>query len=172
MRRGSKTSQRDERRLAAAFRATDYRVRVEGRTFVLRLDAPRARWPAGSAFRAWLEQRGLASWAIVTADNPGGRRRSPARNRAAKHALRRILDAHGWRHVPACNRARYGNWPDEEAFCVFAADLRQLRAVAASFGQAAIVIGDRVSGAPRLLWLAGNPAPECAAACHLVCKKS
>lgn len=137
--------------LEAAFCATTYCVEVGGEVFSLRIGE------AHPAFSAWLKRQGAATWGIVTACNPGGRP-TPDANTGRNRELRRLIEARGWRHVPACNRADAGDWPNEEGFCVLDADERLLGLLAAVFGQAAIVFGRADDGAGRLVWLDGLTA--------------
>lgn len=135
--------------LERAFRATTYCVEAGGEVFSLRIGE------AHPAFSAWLKQQGTATWGIVTACNPGGRP-TPDTNVGRNRELQRLIEARGWRCVPACNRADAGDWPDEPGYCVLDVEAHELGSLAAAFGQAAIAFGHADDGAGRLVWLAGG----------------
>lgn len=132
--------------LENAFRATTYCVEAAGEAFALRIGQ------AHPEFSSWLERQGVATWGIVTACNPAGKP-TPDLNAERNRALRELIEARGWSHVPACNCADAGNWPDEPGYCVLDVDVHELGFLAVAFGQAAIVFGRSDNGAGRLIWL-------------------
>lgn len=118
--------------LLRAFSATDYRVRVDGREFVVRPGRRHAQLDAALGDRPW---------AILTAHNPGARRVDEAGNRARHQRLldtlaQRRLEAH-----PGVNRDPAGGWPDEPSVLIVDPGLEELDALAELFGQAAAVTG-------------------------------
>ncbi len=132
--------------LEAAFLATTYRVVAPEAVFDLRIGEH------DPAFEAFLQQRGVACWGIVTACNPGGV--LTLDDNAQRHAaLLARLDGLGWRHFPASNHADSGEWPVEPGFCVLDASEQGLCRLAAEFGQAAIVFGQAGLGGGKLVWL-------------------
>lgn len=134
--------------LLQAFAATDYRVRVAGREFVVRPGCRHADLDAA------LDHR---SWAIVTAFNPRGRRIDDADNRARHQRLLENVRGQGCEAHPAVNRDPLGDWPDETAVMIVAAGIDELDAIAAAFDQAAIVTGE--PGRPAFLRLYGRDWP-------------
>lgn len=132
--------------LEASFLATTYCIDVRGECFDLRIGVPHP------DFAAWLDDEDASSWAVITACNPGGKP-TPLQNGARNEALRKSIETLGWRYVPARNRADGGRWPDEPGFCVFDAPEGQVCALAAGFGQAAIVVGSRGDASGALLWI-------------------
>jgi len=119
--------------LASAFVETDYLVEAPAGTISVRIGAT-----------APLLDRQLAGrpWAIITAHNPDGCRRSRHHNAAAHAKLQRELT--GMKPdvvLPACNRDRAGQWPDEVGWLFTPASMAQTDALARKYGQRAIVTG-------------------------------
>ncbi|MEF8699770.1 MAG: DUF3293 domain-containing protein [Candidatus Accumulibacter sp. UW26] len=139
--------------LAAAFQATTYRVETPEGIFSLRIGT------LDPVFDAFLLRHAVAAappagavgWAIVTAHNPGGLLGEDENRLRQKRLRQRILTA-GWHFLPACNVADVVGWPLEPSFLLLPADEEQSRALAAEFGQLAVVFG-RTGSAPQLLWL-------------------
>ncbi|MGI8748872.1 MAG: DUF3293 domain-containing protein [Deinococcus sp.] len=77
-----------------------------------------------------------ASWAILTAWNPGGEQADPERNRAAQLELRAALSGYAVRD----GRSGEGVWA-EEALIVSGLSLGRARARGWDFGQAAVLWG-------------------------------
>lgn len=134
------------RALAAAFRATCYRVDCAAGEFDLRIGVVNQR------FDDFLRACGARRWGLVTAHNPGGALASDARNAALTQALLERIDSLSWCWLPACNLADDGSWPAEPSVLILGVGEAALCALAAEFAQAAIVCGE-VGGAPRLVWL-------------------
>lgn len=143
-----------ESRLESVYRRAVYRVELPTPVEV----RVGARSPALDAGLAAL---GAASWAIVTADNPGSRRLPAGENRRRRRELAAALDRAGWRHLPACGLDPDGRWPPEPGWLVCGAPRGELIALAGRFGQAAILAG-RVGEVARLVWLeaAAQTPPE------------
>jgi hypothetical protein len=120
-------------RIAAAFRAADYIVGTGDAACRVRI---------GRRHPALDERVGHRPWSIVTAFNPGARRRDDDANRASDAALRRQLDALAPAVLIRCtNRDPAGDWPDEPSWLFAPADADAADALAAAHGQAAIVFG-------------------------------
>ncbi len=144
-----------------AFRATTYRVSTDAGVFDLRIDQRHA------AFAAFLKNRGVSRWAIVTACNPGAQRHTPADNARRQQRLLAHAQAAGWalgRNLfLALNCADGGDWPDEPGLLLLGIDAARARALAHAFGQLACVYGE-ADGMPHLLWTAEQaraaPLPE------------
>jgi hypothetical protein len=118
---------------------------------------------AQPALAAWLHEQRVARWAIVSAHNPGACRLSPNDNDERDARLCERLRQAGWRHARSVALADAGDWPAEPGYFVVDAPLAALLALAADFGQAAIVCGEgevmvdkkgSAEALPRLLWLA------------------
>lgn len=133
------------RRLAAAYRATRYRVVGAGEPIEL---AVGARSPALDRL---LAGRGARRWAWLTAVNPGARRLAAAANAArlarldAELARRGLTALSGFAIDPA------GEWPDEESRLVLDLDAATARGLAERAGQLAFLAGE-AGGAARLEW--------------------
>ncbi|WP_305072883.1 DUF3293 domain-containing protein [Propionivibrio sp.] len=132
--------------LEASFLATTYCVEGHGERFDLRIGEPHP------SFASWLDDEDASSWAIITACNPGGMP-TPLQNAARNEALRKSIETLGWRYVPARNHADGGRWPDEPGFCIFDAPESQVCALAAGFGQAAIIVGSNGKASGTLVWI-------------------
>ena len=134
--------------LEAAFLATTYRVVAPELVFDLRIGEP------DPAFAAFLQQRGVANWGIMTACNPGGRQ-TLTENAQRHAALQARLDTLGLHYLSASNHADSGRWPVEPGFCVLDASEETLCRLAAEFGQAAIVFGQTGQCRGQLIWING-----------------
>lgn len=120
-------------RIAAAFRAADYIVGAGDAAYRVRI---------GHRHPMLDERVGHRPWAIVTACNPGARRRDDDANRVSDAALRRQLDALAPSLLIRCtNRDPAGDWPDEPSWLFAPADAETADALAAAHSQAAIVFG-------------------------------
>ena len=133
---------RDE--LAAAFRNTTYRVIAAPALFDLRIGV------GALDFDAFLRQRGVSCWALLTACNPGGVR-SEAHNARYQRRLLERVQAAGRDVLPALNLADDDAWPPEPGVFLPGVSADQARALAAEFRQLACVCGD-TGAAPRLVW--------------------
>lgn len=139
-------SQESADSLVAAFAAAEYVVHADGDDIVIRIGHP------VPALDSALDG---CCWAIITAHNPGGVRRSDDANIAAQQALEKnlrelrpaaILDAH--------NRDPSGEWPDEPAQLFTFDDVSVADELAQRFGQRAVVTGH--PGRPAALRLYGD----------------
>jgi hypothetical protein len=138
--------------LAALYRRARYRVAAPAGDFELRVGAP------SPALDALLARHGTTSWAFLTAVNPGSRPLPEHVNQERLAALERRLAAGGWPRYAGAGIDPEGSFPDEPSFLVLGAPRALLLALAAEFGQAAILAG-RAGGAPELIFLAAPSAP-------------
>lgn len=131
--------------LEAAYRATAYRVFLPGGALDLRIDQ------ASPELAAWLADDELDCWAILTAWNPGSQRLSDQDNVARQSDLEVRLLELGFEPFAGENLADAEDWPAEDSCFVGDMSPENALAVAAEFGQAAIV-GGGADGVPKLLW--------------------
>jgi hypothetical protein len=131
--------------LAAAFRATSYRVETGAGGFDLRIGA------LNPDFDFFLRGLGVSRWGLLTAHNPGAVRcddENPAFQRRLLERLREL----GWASLPALNVADNGGWPAEPGVLILQVGEKALSALAAEFFQLACVCGE-LGAAPRLVWV-------------------
>lgn len=129
-----------------AYRATTYRVFLPGGALDLRIDQ------ADERLRRWLADNGCRCFAILTAANPGSQQAAAERNAERQAALECELLEGNYEPYAAEHVADDGVWPVEES--CFVADLAcaDACALAAEFGQNAVVCGGG-DGVPRLVWI-------------------
>ena len=132
--------------LAAAYRATTYRVFLPGGALDLRIDQPDDR------LRSWLAANGSSCFAILTAANPGSRRLDVAANAERQAALECELLEGNYEPYAAEHVADDGAWPVEESCFIADLEREDACALAAEFGQNAVVCGGE-DGVPRLIWI-------------------
>lgn len=146
---GARTEVHDDarrERLDAAYRRTTYRATIDGRTVELRIGAP------APALDALLAGHGCCRWVWLTAVNPASRQLTDADNARRLQALGERLRRGGWPHWLASAAADTGDWPPEAGFLVGGIALPDAVALAADFGQNALVAAD--SGHPaQLVWV-------------------
>jgi hypothetical protein len=132
--------------LAAAYRATAYHVDGPTGRFTLRIDAHS---PEADALLASNES---ATWAFVTAHNPGSVALSPPENAARHDQLLAEVNRRGLLAWPGVGIGDDGRWPAEES--VFILGLTEAEAInlGRQFGQIAVVCGD-LDGPARLCWI-------------------
>jgi len=135
--------------LEKAYRATGYRVFLPGGVVELRVDE------ASDGLRRWLAEVGDDGWAILTAHNPGGGRLSAEVNAERQSELECRLLEKGCDPYAGENIADDDTWPVEETCLVSGLPLPDCLALAATFGQNAIVCGG-ADAVPRLIWLDGQ----------------
>ncbi len=129
----------------AAYRATTYRVFLPGGALDLRLDQ------ANEGLSAWLAAEGYRSFALVTACNPGSEPLDAASNAERQARLEcELLEGH-YEPYAAEHVADDGLWPVEESCFVPELSAEDACALAADFGQHAVVCGGE-DGVPRLVW--------------------
>lgn len=131
-----------DERLRHAYRQADYRVNG----FVLNIGRPHP------AFDAWLRERGVRGYVLVTAYNPRSTPLPASVNETRHRTLVRSLDESGLSWVPASGSDPQHAWPEEPGVCLLDPPVRQARALARQYEQHAIVEGF-CGGAPVLYWL-------------------
>ena len=132
--------------LEAAYRATTYRVFLPGGVCELRVDTP------CDPLRVWLAAEGVTQFALITAANPGGQRMDAAANAERQAALECELIEGGYETYVAEHVADAGDWPVEESCFVPDIAAEDALALAADFGQNAILCGG-ADGVPQLCWI-------------------
>ncbi|MCL2523391.1 MAG: DUF3293 domain-containing protein [Betaproteobacteria bacterium] len=132
--------------LEAAYRATTYRVFLPDGPLDLRLDR------ADECLRRWLAATGCRCFAILTACNPGSQPLGNEANAERQAQLECKLLATDYEPFAGENIADDGVWPVEESCFVPNLKPATARALAADFGQSAIVCGES-DGVPRLVWV-------------------
>ena len=136
--------------LLAAYRRAVYRVESDP-PIELRVDE------ASEPLRALHASLRVGSSAIVTACNPFSRALSARENARRHDALRRQLDAAGWRVLPAVGLDPDGVWPDEPGLWVADIDAGRALQLGERWQQHAVLWCD-ADAIPRLL-LHRRPAP-------------
>ena len=134
--------------LLAAYRATDYRVRLaQGGFASIRVDEP-----VPAELRTLI---GARSWCFLTAWNPGSRPRPRERNHAAQQALLAAL-----RRLPCTQDIRaavgVGSGWREPSLLVIGPPLAEIEALAQQFQQNAYLYG-HADGCARLRLTSGEP---------------
>jgi hypothetical protein len=132
--------------LERAYRATTYRVFLPGGRLDLRIDQ------ADERLRVWLEQSACACFAIVTAANPASQQLPAADNGERQARLECALLEGNYEPYAAENAPDDTAWPVEESCFVPELAAEDACALAADFGQNAVVCGG-IDGVPRLVWI-------------------
>jgi len=132
--------------LEAAYRATTYRIFLPNGPLDLRLDHGDER------LRAWLAATGCRCFAILTACNPASQPLDNEANAERQARLECQLLAADYEPFAAKNIADDGVWPVEESCFIPNLKPATARALAADFGQNAVVCGGE-DGVPRLVWV-------------------
>ena len=135
----------DRQALAQAFTQTAYRGVVAGERVDMRVGQRSAPLDARLA--------GDRGWAWLTAVNPVAERLGDAENAARLAALRALLASTAIECWPGEAVADDGSWPAEPGVILVNVSLDSALAIAADFGQAAILWGDGTNTA-RLEWTA------------------
>lgn len=136
--------------LLAAYRATDYRVRLSrGGTASIRIGQP-----LPIALQAWVGER---PWGFITAWNPGSRLQPRASNRSAQRALLQCLRSLARGGIAAGIGVGANGWREPSLFAV-GLGAASLDAIAHRFGQLGYVHGQGSGVAQlRLTDAAGAP---------------
>lgn len=132
--------------LDAAYRATTYRIFLPGGSADLRIDQPNA------VLRAWLDKSGYASFAIITAYNPGAQPVAAEKNAECQSQLECDLLEGNYEPYAGENLPDDAAGPVEESCFVPDIKPEDACALAEDYGQNAIVCGG-ADGIPRLLWI-------------------
>lgn len=132
--------------LEIAYKATTYRVFLPGGICELRIGQ------ACEALRCWLETAGSEQFALITAHNPGGQLSDSALNDERQSQLECELLEGNYEPYAAQNEADSDTWPVEES--CFVADIapEDACALAAEYGQNAVVCGG-ADAVPHLVWI-------------------
>jgi hypothetical protein len=105
-----------------------------------------------AALALWPRHLSQAGSVLVSAWNPGARRRSLAANRAAERRLLQRLRAWGLKSWPARAQDPKGLWPDEHGVLIFAVPAQLAADLGRALGQRSVVyVG--ADSVPRLIWL-------------------
>lgn len=132
--------------LAQLYAATTYRVYLPGGVCDVRVGE------RSDEIANWLEANNVACFAFVTAHNPGSVRRDEQQNREAQSRLEcDLLEGH-YEPYSAENIPDGSDWPVEES--CFVPDLlaEDACALAADYGQNAVVWGN-ANGVACLVWV-------------------
>jgi hypothetical protein len=132
--------------LTAAYRATTYRVFLPAGVCELRIGEPCA------ALRNWLADSDNQTWAVITAHNPGSQPADEARNAEQQAQLEGELLEGNYEPYAACNEPDSDHWPAEESCFVPDIAVEDACALAADYGQNAVVCGG-ADGVPHLVWV-------------------
>lgn len=132
--------------LETAFRATTYRVFLPGGVLDLRIDQ------ASERLRLWLAEAGYTCFSIITACNPGARPLSAEENAGRQAQLECELLEGNYEPFAGENVADDIGWPVEESCFVGELAIEDACALAADFGQNAVVCGG-ADGVPQLVWI-------------------
>ena len=132
--------------LEGAYKATIYRVFLPGGTCELRIGQP------CETLRCWLETADCTEFALITAYNPGGQPMDEAINAERQSQLECELLEGNYEIYAAQHEADADSWPAEES--CFVPDISPLDAcaLAAEYGQNAVVCGG-VDAVPHLVWI-------------------
>ncbi|NTV70496.1 MAG: DUF3293 domain-containing protein [Azonexaceae bacterium] len=132
--------------LEAAYKATTYRVFLPGGSCELRIGQP------SETLRCWLETAGSGEFALITAYNPGGQQVDEAINAERQSQLECELLEGNYEPYAAQHEPDVEGWPTEESCFVPDISREDACALAADFGQNAVVFGG-VDAVPQLVWL-------------------
>lgn len=132
--------------LEAAYKATTYRVYLPGGTCQLRIGQP------CETLRCWLEAAGCAEFALITAHNPGGEQADAAINAERQSQLECELLEGNYEPYAAQHEADAEGWPSEESCFVPDISPEDACALAAEYGQNAVVCGG-ADAVPHLVWI-------------------
>ena len=133
-----------------AFARTEFRAQIGRERLGIRVGEPNA------ALDELLAERGVSSWAYLTAWNPHAVRLSPAENALRHDELVRTLAAQGLSHFEGEGVGDSGEWPPERSVLIIGIAPEEATQLARRFAQEAIVVGARGQVA-RLLFCAETP---------------
>ncbi len=135
--------QREE--LDRFYRSTKYLVRTDGGDVTLAIDTNSTDMDDLSS------AAGAASWAFMTAWNPGSEPLPAEENERRQNELIEILNTKGLKFLPGTTEDPEAKWEPEESVLVFGIDREGAVELARSFGQNAIVFG-RTGEPTQLVW--------------------
>ncbi len=131
--------------LARAYLSTTYRVDAPAGPIELRIGQ------ASGALDRLLRQRGVRTWAFVTACNPYSLRLPDWRNLVRQRRLRTLCRQLGFSALPGAGVGDVPGWPPEPSLLVLGIARARARRLARLFAQNAIVAGRR-GRVPELVW--------------------
>ena len=132
--------------LTVAYQATTYRVFLPAGMCDLRIGV------AFPVLAEWLAAAGHVSWAVITAHNPGSLPADDERNAEQQAQLVGELLQGNYEPYAAENAPDADDWPVEESCFVPDITVEDACALAADYGQKAIVCGGP-DGIPHLHWI-------------------
>ena len=134
--------------LASAYLSTTYRVDTPRGSIGLRVGRH------NTALDRLLKQRGVRTWAFVTACNPRSQRLPHWRNLLRQRRLQSVCARLGYAILAGAGAGDDPGWPPEPSLLVLGIHRQRARRLARLFGQNAIVAGRR-GAAPELVWSCG-----------------
>lgn len=140
----AKTSEQE-----AAYKATTYRVFLPSGICELRIGEP------CETLRCWLETADCTEFALITAYNPGGVATDEAINAERQSQLECELLEGNYEPYAAQHEADAEAWPNEESCFVPDISPEDACALAADYGQNAVVCGG-ADAVPQLVWIEEN----------------
>lgn len=132
--------------LEAAYQATTYRVFLPSGICDLRIGEP------CEALRCWLETADCTEFALITAHNPGSMPTDEATNAERQSQLECELLEGNYEPYAAQHISGADLWPDEESCFVPDISTEDACALAADYGQNALVRGGP-DAVPHLVWV-------------------
>jgi len=132
--------------LEAAYMATTYWVFLPGGSCRLRIVQP------CDTLRCWLETSACTEFALITAHNPGGQPIDDATNAERQSQLECDLLEGNYEPYAAQHEADAESWPAEESCFVPDISREDACALAADYGQNAVVCGG-ADAVPHLVWI-------------------
>jgi hypothetical protein len=138
----AKTSEQE-----VAYRATTYQVFLPGGSCELRIGQP------CETLRCWLETAECTEFALITAYNPSGRAMDEAINVERQSQLEcELLEANYEPYAAQHVADAEGAWPTEESCFIPGIPPEDACALAADYGQNAVVCGG-ADAVPHLVWI-------------------
>jgi hypothetical protein len=136
--------------LDAAYRATSYVAWLPEGALVLRVDEP------SPALAHLLQDSGLMGGAFISACNPGSRQLDVEENRARHRQLAARVRRLGLRHYQGLGVPDRSGWPPEPSLLILGIPRENAHALAAEFGQNALLWFD-ADAVPRLQYVLSLP---------------
>ncbi|MCU0809435.1 MAG: DUF3293 domain-containing protein [Thiobacillaceae bacterium] len=103
---------------------------------------------------ALLKERGVGTWAYITANNPGSVNLSPDKNGERNAELARYLEREGYPFFLGEGRPDDPGWAPEASMLIIGIEHEAAVRLGRGWGQNAIVIG-HYEGLSELVWLPG-----------------
>lgn len=132
--------------LDQAYRATRYQAQLPSGVLTLIIDEP-----SGMLGRL-LADGGYPTWAFISAANPSSCLLDETENNARHQSLLAAVSQLGLSHCEGMGIPQASGWPPERSLLIFGISQHEAHALAARFGQNAIVFGTR-DGIPRLQYV-------------------